>query len=70
MIRFALRAIVGAAVAGCASTNAASVVGACKAFRPAPYAVKADTPTGQVWVSGTIEAQHRVCGFPRPGGKR
>ena len=66
MTRYALLALVGAAVAGCASPKAASVAGACSAFRPAPYAVQADTPTGQVWVSGTIEAQHRVCGFPRP----
>ena len=60
-------------LAGCASSQATSVAGACAAFRPAPHPIRAETRTGQAWVSGTIEAQHRVCGFPRParaGGER
>lgn len=59
-------------LAGCVSSQATSVAGACAAFRPAPHTIRTETRTGQAWVSGTIEAQHRVCGFPRPraGGER
>lgn len=66
MIRFLALGVALAALAGCASPKATSVAGACAAFRPAPHTIKTETRTGQAWVSGTIEAQHRVCGFPRP----
>lgn len=71
-MRFALAFVCAALAAGCGSVNdhAATVAGGCGAFRPAPYAVQADTRQGQVWVNGTIETQHRVCGFPRPQGGR
>lgn len=59
--------LVAAGLAACETTPPPTAGDACRSVAvPAPYAVRADTPKGQVWVNTTIEKGVRVCGFKRP----
>ncbi|MCF3931835.1 hypothetical protein L1787_00220 [Acuticoccus sp. M5D2P5] len=68
MLRLTAAFSVTLALAGCNLTSnaPATVEAECRIMRPAPYAIKADTRRGQVWVNGTISAGIRACGFPAP----
>lgn len=55
------------AVAGCASTQPASVKGGeCRVFERPRYSVLGRTSYDQQWIDGNVEAGVAACRWPRP----
>lgn len=62
----AMMGLVGLALGGCVSTDAASIKGACDAFEAPRQAVRGVSREDRRWIAGQVEAGISACGWSRP----
>jgi hypothetical protein len=66
IVRTILLFVVAIFLAGCQTSGAASIRGACDSFEAPTFPVKGKARRDQLWIDGTTEAGVSACRWARP----